>query len=61
MTGARGGVIGVKREQAVEAMVTRMPTRFETSADDPWLDAVLIRADAPMRATAIEQVLAPAA
>jgi 2',3'-cyclic-nucleotide 2'-phosphodiesterase len=57
MTGPRGGVIGVKREQALEAMVTRMPVRFETSAEDPWLNAVLIRAAEPRRATAIEQVL----
>jgi metallophosphoesterase (TIGR00282 family) len=60
MTGPRGGVIGVKRELAVEAMATRMPIRFETSADDPWLNAVVIRASAPMRADAIEQVLEPA-
>ena len=60
MTGARGGVIGVKREQAIEAMVTRMPVKFETSAVDPWLNAVAIRAEEPMRATAIEQVLEPA-
>jgi metallophosphoesterase (TIGR00282 family) len=60
MTGPRGGVIGVKRELALEAMVTRMPVRFETSTEDPWLDAVLIRAAESMRATAIEQVLEPA-
>jgi metallophosphoesterase (TIGR00282 family) len=60
MTGPRGGVIGVKSEQAVEAMVTRMPVKFETSAEDPWLNAVVIRASAPMRADAIEQVLEPA-
>jgi metallophosphoesterase (TIGR00282 family) len=60
MTGARGGVIGVKREQALEAMVTQMPVKFETSADDPWLMGVVIRAEEPMRATSIEQVLEPA-
>jgi 2',3'-cyclic-nucleotide 2'-phosphodiesterase len=60
MTGPRGGVIGVKRELAVEAMLTRMPVRFETSSEDPWLNAVVIRASAPMRASAIEQVLVPA-
>jgi 2',3'-cyclic-nucleotide 2'-phosphodiesterase len=60
MTGPRGGVIGVKRELAVEAMVSRMPVRFETSTEDPWLNAVVIRASEPMRATAIEQVLEPA-
>jgi 2',3'-cyclic-nucleotide 2'-phosphodiesterase len=60
MTGPRGGVIGVKREQAIEAMVTRMPIRFETSAVDPWLNGVVVRASEPMRADAIEQVLEPA-
>jgi 2',3'-cyclic-nucleotide 2'-phosphodiesterase len=60
MTGPRGGVIGVKRELAVEAMATRMPIKFETSTEDPWLNAVVISASAPMRAQAIEQVLAPA-
>ena len=60
MTGPRGGVIGVKREQAVESMLTRMPVRFETSTEDPWLNAVLIGASTPMKATAIDQLLVPA-
>jgi metallophosphoesterase (TIGR00282 family) len=60
MTGPRGGVIGVKREQALEAMITRMPVKFETSSEDPWLNGVLIRATEPMRAEAIEQLLEPA-
>ena len=60
MTGPRGGVIGVKRELAIQAMLTRMPIKFETSTEDPWLNAVLIRASGPMRADAIEQVLEPA-
>jgi metallophosphoesterase (TIGR00282 family) len=60
MTGPRGGVIGVKREQAVEAMATKMPIRFETSTEDPWLNAVLITTAAqPLRAAAIEQLLIP--
>jgi 2',3'-cyclic-nucleotide 2'-phosphodiesterase len=60
MTGPRGGVIGVKREQAVEALVTQMPVRFQTSEDDPWLMGVVIRCTHPRRADAIEQVLMPA-
>jgi metallophosphoesterase (TIGR00282 family) len=60
MTGPRGGVIGVKREQAVESMLTRMPVRFETSTEDPWLNGVVIGAREPMRAESIEQVLEPA-
>ena len=62
MTGPRGGVIGVRRELAIEAMATKMPVRFETSDEDPWLNAVLIRASSqPLRADAIEQLLLPAA
>jgi metallophosphoesterase (TIGR00282 family) len=57
MTGPRGGVIGVKREQAVEALVTQLPVKFETSQEDPWLMGVLITASQPMRADAIEPVL----
>jgi metallophosphoesterase (TIGR00282 family) len=61
MTGARGGVIGVKRELAVEALVTQMPVRFEPSEVDPWLNAVVVRASAtPLRADGIEQLLLPA-
>jgi 2',3'-cyclic-nucleotide 2'-phosphodiesterase len=60
MTGPRGGVIGVKREQAIEAMRTKMPVRFEVSAEDAWLQGVLITtSDRPMRAVGIEQVLEP--
>ena len=63
MTGARGGVIGVKREQAIESLLTQMPVRFETSEEDPWLMGVLIRCSATerLRADAIEQVLMPSA
>ena len=57
MTGPRGGVIGVKREQAVEALVTQLPVKFETSDEDPWLMGVLITASQPMRADGIEPVL----
>ncbi len=60
MTGPRGGVIGVKREQALESMITQMPIKFETSSEDPWLNAVLIRCSGPLRADSIEQVLEPA-
>jgi metallophosphoesterase (TIGR00282 family) len=59
MTGPRGGVIGVKREQAIESLLTQMPVRFETSEEDPWLMGVLIRCSRPMRADSIEQILMP--
>jgi metallophosphoesterase (TIGR00282 family) len=57
MTGARGGVIGVKRDQAIEALLTQMPIRFQTSEEDPWLMAALIRCSRPLRADSIEQLL----
>ncbi|MGN6371657.1 MAG: TIGR00282 family metallophosphoesterase [Solirubrobacteraceae bacterium] len=59
MTGPRGGVIGVKREQAVQALVTQMPVRFETSEEDPWLMGVLVRSSRRLRADSIEQILMP--
>jgi len=60
MTGPRGGVIGVRKEQAIESLRTHMSVRFETSDEDPWLMAVFVRcAEAPRRAEAIEQVLVP--
>ena len=60
MTGPRGGVIGVVKEQAIESMRTHMSVRFETSEDDPWLMAALVRcAEAPLRATAIEPLQRP--
>jgi len=60
MTGPRDGVIGVKREQAIQAFVEQMKVRFETAEGDPWIMGVLIRcADAPRTATAIEAVRRP--
>jgi 2',3'-cyclic-nucleotide 2'-phosphodiesterase len=60
MTGARGGVLGVKKEQAIDSLVTHMPTRFETSEVDPWLQGALITAaPEPMRAVAIRGVQEP--
>jgi 2',3'-cyclic-nucleotide 2'-phosphodiesterase len=59
MTGPRGGVIGVKRELALQALITQMPVRFQTSEEDPWLNGVAIRCSRPLRADSIEQVLMP--
>jgi len=60
MTGPRGGVIGVRKEQAIESLRTHMSVRFDTSEDDPWLMGVLIACAAqPRRAASIEQILVP--
>jgi metallophosphoesterase (TIGR00282 family) len=59
MTGARGGVIGVRREQSIAVMRTHMPQRYDPAEDDPWINAVLIRCGSGGRAEAIEPVLRP--
>jgi metallophosphoesterase (TIGR00282 family) len=59
MTGPRGGVIGVKREQAIESLLTQMPVRFETSEEDPWLMGAVISCSERLRADSIEQILMP--
>jgi len=61
MTGARGGVIGVRREQSIAVMRTHMPQRYDTAEDDPWINAVVIRCAPSGRATEIEPVLRPLA
>jgi metallophosphoesterase (TIGR00282 family) len=58
MTGARGGVIGVRREQSIAVMRTHMPQRYDSADEDPWLNAVVVRANG-RSADAIEQVLRP--
>ena len=60
MTGARGGVIGVKKELALEKFLRMTAVRFESSDEDPWLNGVLVESDADGRATAIDQILEPA-
>jgi calcineurin-like phosphoesterase len=57
MTGARGGVIGVVKEESVEHLRTQMPVRYTAATDDPWLNAVVIRASRPGRADTIEPLL----
>jgi calcineurin-like phosphoesterase len=61
MTGPRGGVIGVRKEQSIRGFVTHMHERYETADEDPWMNAVLVSCSQPRRADAIEQLLLPAA
>jgi len=60
MTGARGGIIGVRKENALERFRTQVPVKFETADEDPWLNAVLVEADDSGRATSIRQLLVQA-
>lgn len=59
MTGARGGVIGVRREQSIAVMRTHMPMRYEPTDEDPWINGVLVSCDATGTATSIEQIMRP--
>lgn len=60
MTGSRAGVIGVRREQAVEAFRTQMPVKFDTADEDVWINGVVVSIDEAGLAGSIEQVLMPA-
>jgi metallophosphoesterase (TIGR00282 family) len=60
MTGSRAGVIGVRREQALEAFYTQMPVRFETAGEDLWVNGVVVEVREDGLAASIEQVLMPA-
>ena len=60
MTGPRGGVIGMRRDQALARMLTHMPGRLEAADEDPWLMGALVSAREPLRADAIEPLLLPA-
>jgi metallophosphoesterase (TIGR00282 family) len=59
MTGARGGVIGIKKESSIAGLRTQMPMRYDATDEDPWLNAVLITSGERRRATSIEPVLRP--
>jgi 2',3'-cyclic-nucleotide 2'-phosphodiesterase len=60
MTGSRAGVIGVRREQALQAFRTQMPIRFETADEDVWVMAVVVEVGDDGLARSIEQILVPA-
>ena len=60
MTGSRDGVIGVRREQAVESLRKMMPIRFDTAEENVWINAVVVEVRPDGLADSIEQVLVPA-
>ena len=60
MTGSRAGVIGVKRDQALEAFLTQMPVRFETAEEDVWVMGAAIEIGPSGLAQSIEPFLVPA-
>ena len=53
-------MIGVRREQALEAFRTQMPVKFDTADEDVWINAVIVEVRDDGLAESIEQVLIPA-
>jgi metallophosphoesterase (TIGR00282 family) len=60
MTGSRTSVLGVKPEQVLEAMITQMPVKFETAAEDVWVMGAVVEINGRGLADSIEQVMVPA-
>jgi metallophosphoesterase (TIGR00282 family) len=60
MTGARGGVIGVKKELSLERFLTQLPVKFETADDDVWIMGCLIESSEGGLARSIEPLMLPA-
>ena len=60
MTGSRAGVIGIKKEGALESFLTQMPVRFETADEDVWVMGALVVGRPDGLAESIEQILLPA-
>jgi 2',3'-cyclic-nucleotide 2'-phosphodiesterase len=60
MTGSRDGVIGVKREQALEGFLTQMPVRFEAAEENVWVMGAAVEVGDEGLAESIEHVMLPA-
>ncbi len=60
MTGSRASVLGVKPEQALAALITQMPTKFETADDDVWVMGAVVQINDKGLADSFEQVMVPA-
>ena len=61
MTGARQSILGVRIEDALGALITQMPHRFETADEDVWVMGALVEVNQRGLADSIEPVLVPAA
>jgi metallophosphoesterase (TIGR00282 family) len=60
MTGSRDGIIGVKREQALQGFTTQMPVRFETATENVWVMGAVVEIGDDGLARSITQVMEPA-
>ncbi|HEX3735959.1 MAG TPA: TIGR00282 family metallophosphoesterase [Solirubrobacterales bacterium] len=60
MTGSRESILGVRIEDALAALVTQMPTRFETATEDVWVMGAVVDVNRQGLADSIEPVMVPA-
>jgi metallophosphoesterase (TIGR00282 family) len=60
MTGSRESVLGVKPEQALDALITQMPARFETAEENVWVMGAAVELNESGLADSIDQVMVPA-
>ena len=60
MTGSRAGVIGVRREQALQAFRTQMPIRFDTADEDVWVMGAVVEIGDDGLARGIDPIMVPA-
>jgi 2',3'-cyclic-nucleotide 2'-phosphodiesterase len=60
MTGSRTSVLGVKPELALAALITQMPTKFETADEDVWVMGAVVEVNERGLADSFEQVMVPA-
>jgi metallophosphoesterase (TIGR00282 family) len=60
MTGSRTSVLGVKPEQVLRSLITQMPTRFETAAEDVWVMGAVVEVNQQGLADSFQQVMVPA-
>ena len=60
MTGSRQSILGVRIEDALGALVTQMPTRFETADQDVWVMGAVVDVNQSGLADSIEPLLVPA-
>jgi metallophosphoesterase (TIGR00282 family) len=60
MTGARESILGVRIEDALGALITQMPTRFETADQDVWVMGAVVDVNQSGLADSIQPVLVPA-
>jgi len=60
MTGSRESILGVRIEDALGALVTQMPTRFETADKDVWVMGAVVDVNQSGLADSIVPVMVPA-